>query len=80
MYFPWEGSVFETTVESWWMSLELATFFSSFKIDYGLTINNYRTSCALVIGVHFGPNIHSKMTLRTKSTYSNLSLGRMQPI
>ena len=42
-------------------------------MKYGLTINNFRTFCALVLGVHFGPNIHSKMTLRTKSTYPNLS-------
>ena len=29
-------------------------------MKYGLTINNFRTFCALVLGVHFGPNIHSK--------------------
>ena len=47
-------------------------FCSSFLMKYGLTIDNFRTFCALVLGVHFGPNIHSKMTLRTKSTYPNL--------
>ena len=42
-------------------------------MKYGITISNFRTFCALVLGVHFGPNIHSKMTLRTKSTYPNLN-------
>ena len=62
-----EGSVFETTMESWWMSLELF-FVSSFLMKRGLTIHILCRFCALVLGVHFRPNIHSKMTLRMKST------------